>query len=159
MIMKGACVALGTVLGLLMAGCSTTPMAVAPVGPNPNGAETQRNQGQLEVYSFMAGHAEGNNPTWYQHTDYTIYDQAGREVEHIRNSLGRYESVPRQISLPPGRYIVKAEAKDWSLVSVPIVVKAGRVTKVHLDDAWRPAVAAANVVRLPNGQPVGWSAK
>ena len=142
----------------LMLGCASTPVAVAPVGPNPNGALSSTAEGQLEVYSALIPHTEGNNPTWYQHADYRIYDQRGKLVAHVDNTLGHYARSPRPVSLPPGNYIVRAAAEDYLSVKVPVVIAPGRVTRVHLDDAWRPVnVRRTELVSLPAGNPVGWS--
>ena len=159
MIMKRIASLLGIVLASALAGCSTTPVVLGPVGPNPTGPQTRAKRGQLEVFSAMTGVAEGNNPTWYQHSDYEICRPRGEVLKYVMNSPGHYSSGPRLISLPPGEYVVKAEAKDCASVEVPVVIKPGQVTKVHLDDAWRPsALRKTALVRLPTGNPVGWSA-
>jgi len=156
--MKHIPIIVGTALTSLLLGCSSTPVAVAPVGPNPASLVNPGKNGQLEVFSALAGHTEGNNPTWFQHTDYTIYNQHGVVVKHVDNTVGYYASSPRLISLPPGKYLVKAEAKDYPSVLVPVVIDPGRITKVHLDDAWQPAQPGkVACVRLPAGNPVGWS--
>ncbi|HEX4348942.1 MAG TPA: hypothetical protein VH251_01075, partial [Verrucomicrobiae bacterium] len=141
----------------LLVGCST-PVAVGPVGPNPYALENSTKNGQLEVFSALTPRTEGDDPTWYQHTDYTVYNQRGDAVKHVNNTVGHYATEPRLIDLPPGQYLVKAEAKDYPSVTVPVVIDPGRMTKVHLDGTWRPADNRKTAfVRLPAGNPVGWS--
>ena len=148
----------GIALTSLLLGCST-PVAVGPVGPNPAALENPARNGRLEVFSALAPRTEGNNPTWYQHTDYTVYSQQGKVVKRVDNADGYYSSEPRLVSLPPGKYLVKAEAKDYLSVAVPVVIDSGRITKVHLDDTWRPADNRKTaLVTLPGGNPIGWSA-
>jgi hypothetical protein len=150
---------LGTATTSLLLACSTTQVAVAPVGPNPTGGLIATKNGQLEVFSAVTGRVEGNNPTWYQHTDYTIYNPKGEVVKYVKNAPGYYATAPRLINLPAGKYVVRAEAKDYPAIRVPVVIEPGRITRVHLDDAWQPAGARETAfVRLPAGNPVGWSA-
>ncbi len=157
--MKRSPILIGMALASGLLGCATTPVAVAPVGPNPSGPKDPGRNGQLEVFSALAGRTEGNNPTWFQHTDYSIYNLRGKPMKHVDNTVGYYASAPRLISLPPGKYFVRAEARDYLSVAVPVVIQPGQITKVHLDDAWQPPdVRKTAFVRLPAGNPVGWSA-
>lgn len=150
---------LGATVAVLLTGCSSTPVALAPVGPNPAGLDNDTTNGRLEVFSALTGRTEGNNPTWFQHTDYQICDWHGKPLKHVENATGYYATAPRLISLPPGHYLVKAEAKDYTSVEVPVVIYSGRTTKVHLDDTWRPVSGGrkSEFVSLPAGSPVGWS--
>jgi hypothetical protein len=152
-------VLMGAVILPWLAGCASSPVALAPVGPNPAGQISQNRNGQLEVFSALRWRSEGDNPAWPQHTDYDICNPQGKAVKHVANAVGHYAEAARLISLPAGKYVVKAHAKDYLWVEVPVVVEAGRITKVHLDDAWRPAadVAPTEVVCMPTGNPVGWS--
>ena len=64
------------------------------------------------------------------------------------------------VQIPAGTYRVFAQSEWFNLVSIPVVVKAGKMTEVHLDaTAWRkPHHASTNeLVYLPDGRPVGWS--
>lgn len=144
----------------VLAGCSTTPVGLATVGPNPVGLQTTSANGQLIVYSALSGHGEGNNPTWYRHTDYYICNQNGRRIEDVRNNRGYYSETPRTVTLPAGKYVVEAQAKGLLRVRVPVVIKAGEITIVHLDGDWQPGstVAQNEIVSSPPGYPVGWRA-
>jgi hypothetical protein len=150
----------GAAVVLLFAGCSTVPVAMAPVGPNPAQLPTASNSGQLEVFSALSGRMEGNNPTWYQHTDYYVCNSRGKELRRVDNSIGHYTQRPRIVTLPPGNYIIEARAKDVLSVEVPVLVKSGEITRVHLDGQWQPISGASKteLVFTPGGYPVGWSA-
>jgi hypothetical protein len=157
------CVLCAVALTLLAIGCSSPPLALAPVGPNPAALNDQtpngQLDGQLEVFSALSGHSEGDNPAWFQHVDYAIYSVQGRCLKHVYNIAGYYSRRPCIISLPAGQYVVKTRAKDYQFVEVPIVIDQGRRTRVHLDDAWRPSnISGTALVALPTGYPVGWAA-
>jgi len=159
--MKSIYCILGAGLIALSVGCASTPVALSPVGPDPAGVATRNSDGQLLVYSKLVGRTEGRNPTWHQHSDYYIYDLNGNLVKHVGNTIGYYERAPRPVPLPPGDYLVKARAQDYFWVQVPVTIERGRTTRVHLDDNWRipSTTTARNLVTLPNGNPVGWSAQ
>jgi len=156
--MKSSHLPYGVGLTLLLAGCSTTPLALAPVGPSPAVVESAASEGQLQVFSRMRGRSEGNNPPWYQHSDYTIYDLQGKVVERVHNTTGHYAKAPCLVALPTGSSLVKAKASDYFWVDVPVTIKRGRTTEVHLDNKWQiPGEASTKeLVSLPNGHPVGW---
>ena len=160
--MKGIPLFLTATVISILCGCSSTPVALAPVGPNPNGLLSTDTTGQLEVYSALQKCRDGNefdtNPLWYQHTDYVVCDQNGKAIRHVSNSVGHYAQRPRSIRLPPGQYLVKAQAKDYLIAVVPVVIEPGRTTRVHLDAKWRPpaAVSKNEIVSSPDGNPIGW---
>jgi len=149
----------------LMASCASQTIISDSVGPNPlAGATSLAGTGYLRVFSerepVTEGFDAGANPTYYQHTDYRVYDERGKLVKYVGNTIGEYDPSPRLLSLASGRYIVKARAKDYLTVEVPVVIEPGRTTSVHLDDLWKPpAEATANeLVFEPDGNPVGWRA-
>ena len=142
-------------------GCASHPVAVAAVGPNPavTGGDTAA-MGQLEVISPLQGRTEGDNPVWYQHADYLVCNAAGRKLFRVDNAAGHYERAPRVLALRAGRYLVRARAKGYLLVQVPVVVEPGRITRVHLDGSWKAPSPSkgTKLVSLPDGYAVGWSA-
>ena len=133
---------LGTALTSLLLGCATTRVAVAPVGPNPAGSITPMANGQLEVFSAERARRDGNeldpNPVWFQHADYDVFNQQGKWIEHVFNTMGHYAEAPRVIQLPVGSYVVKAQASGYLRLAVPVVIEQGRTTRVHLDASWKP---------------------
>jgi hypothetical protein len=151
---------LGVAVISLLSGCSTTPVALAPVGPNPASFTAATGNGRLEVFSALTPRMEGTNPTWYQHTDYYVCHPQGQRLQHIANYTGYYALAPRVITLPPGQYLVEARAKNILQVKVPVVIKSGEITRVHLDGNWQPGsgMPKAELVYAPTGYPAGWSA-
>ncbi len=156
--MKNIYVLPGAGLILLLVGCSSTPVVLAPVGPKPVGGESASPRGNLQVFSDLVGRTEGDNPTWYQHTAYYIYDPYGKMVKHVDNTVGRYEQAPKLVPLPAGRYLVKAKANNFLWVAVPVTIERGRTTRVHLADHWKPPFDASKkeLVSMPDGNPIGW---
>ena len=141
-----------------LVGCANSQVAVAPVGPNPITVAPAAGDGQLEVYSATSGRLEGNDPTWSQHSDYYIYTAHGRRLKHVTNAAGYYSTMPRLVTLPPGRYVVEARAKGTLRTRVPVVIKPNEITRVHLDGNWQPNAPVVKVVMAPQGYPVGWRA-
>lgn len=142
----------------VMTGCSSNPIAVAPVGPDPALSGYNASEGTLQVFSNIIGHNRGGNPPWYQHADYYLYDLQGKLLKHVNNTIGYYESAPPMVPLPAGTYLVKAPANDFMWVKVPVTIKGGQTTRVHLDDKWSPPAGTpiGLLIRMPNGEPVGW---
>lgn len=160
--MKSIPIILGTVLISLLAGCASAPVYLAPIGPNPARISTATDYGQLQVYSVKQLHRDGNeygdSPIWYQHADYTIYNRQGALIKRVSNSVGRYEEEPPLVALPAGKYVVRTESRDYQRVNAPVIIKPGQTTRLHLDDNWLPPLGTpyAELVRTPNGRPVGW---
>ncbi len=148
----------------LLASCASPTFVSHTVGPNPFHTGTASvASGHLRVFSEIEPVTEGydgGNPTYYQHTDYRVYDERGRLVKYVGNTIGKYDPEPCLVSLPPGHYLVKARAKDYISVKVPVLLEPGRVTNVHLDDKWNPptTVGSSDIVKEPDGSFVGWRA-
>lgn len=158
--MKKLCAVSGVILALTVVGCSSPPLNLAQVGPNPAGQSDYSKSGQLQVFSVTHTERDGNeydiNPAWQQHADYGIYTADGRHrIRYVSNSIGKYAQRPALVSLPAGRYIVRTEDRNYETVNVPVVIEVGRTTRVHLDGAWQPPTRI-NVVTTPSGSPVGW---
>ena len=147
-------------------GCATTPVVLAPVGPNPVGRESVASMGELQVFSRVVEQSDDQNQggdgisDWQQHADYVIYNLHGKRVKHVDNAVGHYETAPRIVTLPPGRYIVAAEAAEALRVRVPVEIKPGRLSRIHLDDCWKPPDTAwrNELVSMPSCSAVGWRA-
>jgi hypothetical protein len=165
-VMKGTIAVVGIALATILNGCVSPPAAAVvsgPVGPNPSGLGSASPQGGLEVFSRLSAHSDdqnqaSTNPVWYQHTDYYLCDAGGNELQRVYNAAGHYVSDPRTIHLPAGRYLVEAQSARRNWVRVPVIIKSGKVTRVHLDGTWTPPAYAAKsqVVTTPDGQPIGW---
>ena len=156
--MKKILMIMGAATALVLTGCATRPVSMAPVGPNPARVAAGAGDGQLEVFSALSGRSEGNNPTWRQHSDYYVFYSDGRRRKHVMNAPGYYSTLPRLVTLRPGDYIVKARAKGALWTTVPVIIKPDEITRVHLDGNWQPGSTGADVVMGPEGYPVGWKA-
>ena len=79
-----------------------------------------------------------------------------------RTALGTTPNSPAPELLPAGKYVVQARAKGYGNVwiEVPVIIRGGQTTQVHLDNEWMvPAdISKTELVRIPNGYPVGWRA-
>ena len=148
----------GAAMASLLVGCST-PVVLAPVGPGPFASRAvDSDTGSLQVYSRLVTRDEGSeNPVWRQHSHYYISDANGLQKRYIDNTVGRYEREPRTVHLRPGTYMVRAIASGGKWVELPVVIKRGETTVVHLDDRWNAeSVPAKEIVSMPGGYPVGW---
>jgi hypothetical protein len=157
-------------IGVIASSCAFNREAVIdqPVGPPPEASGTAASKpgsdGTLIVYSrFDTGEAPSDDdasmPT---HTAYDIYTFDGQFVRHVRNRTGgRFVEAPDSIALPAGRYTVSAMAQEYGTVSVPVVIVSGRTTTIHLDSNEFASAQEQTgaVVRLPDGQIVGWLAQ
>ena len=164
--MKNVSYLLGAGVASLLVGCASPPVSLGPIGPNPMGSKSQAATGELQVLSRVVDQQDDQEqggdgmPVWYGHTDYNVYDLQGKLVKHVFNTTGHYAEDPSRVTLPAGTYLVKAQAKDYLRVQVPVIIVPGRTTRVHLDDNWRPSADAPKnaVVTEPDGNPVGWLA-
>ena len=144
----------------LLAGCASTPVALAPVGPEPaNNHESYISKGYIKVFSDTETHEIGDGPAYYPHTGYNIYDESGKRLQYVANHIGDMDESPSLVKIPKGNYAVVAESSAYGRVSVPVVVQAGKTTILHLDQGWRPSamISTNELVRLPDGEAVGWS--
>ncbi len=146
-------------LPLFLAGCATTPPLVmsGSVGPAPRVEAVSEKQGTLVVYSVWDIFPGGDSDYHYRE-DYVLSWPGDAHVRTVRNHAGTFEEGPVSVSLPPGRYQIRARAAGYGKVTANVVIEAGRTTIVWLDgtgpkDAVAPTAAQ---VRLPNGQMIGW---
>ena len=144
-------------LGLTaLVGCASGPPFLVhdTVGPQ---RQHRRSDGELVVYS--ATYVTAANQSLYPaHSDYTVSDHKGQPYD-VRNRSGLFGSDPAHVRLLPGRYEVKALRSGGGYVVVPVVIEAGKKTVLDLDGTAMPQQQAANdVVRLPDGQVIGWRA-
>jgi hypothetical protein len=124
---------------------------------SPTGLQPQT--GDLIVYS--ATYAPTLEQSEYRaHTNYTIATSDDKIIEHVTNATGSFASKPATVSLPPGEYHVRAQYDGGRFVIVPIVIVPDKITVLDLDGEVLPRGSGApkEMVRLPNGHVVGWSA-
>jgi hypothetical protein len=147
---------------LALVGCATNskPLAVAPVGPPPLSSYDTTPKGWLQVFTGTEAHNDGD-VFYYPHTGYRLLTANEQLFKTVRNSIGIHDETPAFVKLPAGTYIVVAEGDYYGFVRVPVVIEPGKTTVVHLDGDWKgPAgkAAEADLVKLPNGEIVGWRA-
>lgn len=159
--MKGINFILGAAIASMLAGCSTTPIVLNPVGPPPPGATAPPHQGYLQVYTPTEARNEGED-TYYPHSGYHIYTASGVRWKHVPNRIDTTDESPMVVVLPAGNYKIVARADGYGRITVPVVINGGTLTEVNLE-TWNrkktPPNNEAAVVQLPNGYVVGWRAE
>jgi hypothetical protein len=144
----------------LLAACAASrhSLVLAPVGPISGGRERLAGgEGFLRVYTATRAHDSGGI-TFYPHTPYVVYNAEGRRVQGVQNHVGLQDQKPMTVPLPQGRYVVYAQAEGHGRVTLPIAIVASRTTVVFLEGKGLPEATElpeAEVVRLPDGRPVG----
>ena len=144
----------------LLVACSTSheSLVLAPVGPSSGGREGLfGGEGYLRVHTATETRDSGGI-TFYPHTSYVVYNSEGRRVIGVQNHVGLQDQKPMTVPLPQGRYVVYAQAEGYGRVTVPIAIAASRTTVVFLEGKGLPEASElpeAEVVRLPDGRPVG----
>lgn len=159
--MKAIKLILGAAIVAMLAGCSTTPVVLDPVGPPPPGATSSLRESYLKVYSATETHPDGEI-NYFPHTSYHVFTPDGKQFKWVENHIGMNDESPTVVKLPAGNYKVLAEADGFGRVTVPVVIKRGKLTEVNLETWGRkktPVTNEAAVVRLPNGCVVGWRAE
>jgi hypothetical protein len=153
----------GAAMTSLLAGCALTPIALNPVGPAPD----MPNQaacfptgglGQLRVYTATKVHEIGDDTYFYAHTGYRICTKDGQLWKLIPNHTDNTDEAASLVQIPAGDYRIFARSEAYNLVSVPVVIQAGKTTEVHLGTHWQAPsnIPADELVFLPDGYPVGW---
>lgn len=149
------------VVAAALAGCATQQPTVVNQTVGPDLARPRINlnngNGELVVYSALEAPSpmESDFPT---HTDYNIFDANGTLVKHVNNQSGPFDQEATPVSLPPGKYQVKAQATNHGLVAVPVVVKENETTTLDLDASHfrqHKPTGAGQWVRLPSGEVIG----
>jgi len=152
---------ISTTIASLLAACSSAPVVLAPVGPAPASGEAAFGEGTLKVYTATETHEIGEDTYYYPHTGYEIYAEDGKPLHYVANHFGDMDDAPMTVRLPGGRYTIRAQADGCGRVTVPVVIRAGQLTRVNLE-AWgrkrKPVTDESTVVRLPNGYVAGWRA-
>jgi hypothetical protein len=146
----------------LVPACSfhQTPVALQPVGPAPMEESSPSLEGTLVVYSDLELFSDPP-PYFNQHSSYTIASDDGKLVKHVPNHLAGFDEGPQPIALAPGSYTVTARSANFGRIEVPVVIKGRHTTFVYLDGQPHlnaPSTLQSNVVKLPDGQIVGWTA-
>ncbi len=128
-----------------------------PVGPR-TGTLAQTGMGRLIVFTNTEEHQRSEDLYIYPHTPYKIFRMDGTKLRTVDNGHCTWTEEPTMVRLPDGKYYIVAESELEGTVRVPITIVAGRLTEIHLERTrdWNPKVASSRLVRLPNGQPIGF---
>jgi hypothetical protein len=119
--------------------CSADPtvinQAVGPMpksfdGPTPGGlvvySKTERNPDQEET-------GAGDIVYYYPHSGYEILSVTGKHLQKITNHIGDHDETPQSVSLPAGKYKIRALSEKDGVLLIPVVIKTGRTTVLNLD--------------------------
>jgi len=146
---------------LLLASCVSAPPTIVheTVGPGPTVVNEEHN-GFLKVYSATEWMADDDGPSLLKYTNYQIDAADGTLFKEVPNG----DQDPTRVILPKGTYTVVAQSDTSGMVSVPVAIETGKTTVVHLEREkdWKEApvgIRSADLVRLPNGQPIGFRAR
>jgi hypothetical protein len=146
---------------VLVASCASAPTKIVheTVGPSPTVVNEEHN-GFLKVYSATASMVDDDGPSLLKYTNYRIDAADGTIFREVAND----DQEPTRVILPKGTYTVVARSDTSGMVSVPVAIETGKTTVLHLEREkdWKEAPAgidSADLVRLPNGQPIGFRAR
>jgi hypothetical protein len=150
---------LGAAMISFFVGCASHPVVTSPVGPEPIERSALNANGYLQVFSETEDHVAGDGPPYRLHTGYAILDRSGKQVKYVQNHVGEMDEMPTLVDIPAGSYRVVAQSASYGRVTVPVVIREGKATLVHLDREGKVplTVPESDVVRLPDGEIVGWS--
>jgi len=166
-------------------GCVSKPLGARldPVGPSPLAVAQGTDGGSLQVYSarelapvnvemqqYIASTEFSPEDNSLQrgflhasaHGNYSICDAHGKFIERVSNNKGMNDAAPTQVKLAPGTYLIEAVTEEYDTfrhpVVVPVEIKPGLSTVVHLDGTMEPTSSTANadLVKFPNGDIIGW---
>jgi hypothetical protein len=145
----------------LLPACAShpVPMAVQTVGPAPHEETSASRDGYLVVYSAWGLVNENKAPVDH-HSRYTITSDDGKINRVIINHIDRFDEGPIRVPLATGTYKVSALSAHSGRVIIPVIIEEKQTTYVYLDGQTRPKLEAdqqADVVKLPDGQVVGWA--
>jgi hypothetical protein len=146
---------------VLVASCASAPPTIVheTVGPGPTVVNEEHN-GFLKVYSATEWMADGDDGPLLKYTNYQIDAADGTLFKEVPND----DQDPTRVILPKGTYTVVARSDTSGMVSVPVAIETGKTTVLHLEREKDSKEAAAgtrsgDLVRLPNGQPIGFRAR
>ncbi len=147
---------------MLLTSCTSAPITVGPVGPHSGRADLGLGgTGRLIVHTATEEKRAGKDFVYYVHTEYVVRTQDDRMFKWVPNHAGNTDQSTQIVSLPTGIYEVVASSEGYGRIHVPVVIRAGQTTEVDLEGRWTERgnpTTDGDMVRLPNGQIIGWSA-
>ena len=80
--------------------------------------------------------------------------------KYIPNHTGDTDESVADVQIPEGNYKISAQSEAYNFVSMPVIIRAGETTDIHLETTWEPPVGTPTneLVYLPGRHPypVGW---
>jgi hypothetical protein len=153
--------------GMMLCGCATNRngMALDCVGPQPAPVtDAKADSGTLVVFSAQLAGADFDTRDAYrpEYSNYKIYNANGELQQLVVNNSGNIFQEPASVKLAVGQYRVFARANGYGNVTVPVMIKPGQTTVLHLEggSTWQRQAGfnPTNTVHLPGGEIVGWKA-
>lgn len=169
----------GVAVSFICVACASPKKYVVneSVGPAPGQEIASARHGILQVYTArqeadvdlnqQVFFGDNNNSFMYEpaHTPYNVYSRNGMLAAHVRNALDENDDLPTRVILPAGNYTIDALAEGGNVttakVTVPVTIKEGETTVVHLERDWQPAPRMGDkkdMVRGYDGRFIGWRA-
>ncbi len=105
------------------------------VGPGSPASGEVAASGGLRVYSGRPSTAFGGDTVpAFENTVYEIRSDEGKLLETVPNVYGsRVGELPTFVKLTAGSYRIIAWSPQRGLVTVPVIISAGRTTAVRFD--------------------------
>ncbi|HEY8966301.1 MAG TPA: hypothetical protein VIM58_07655 [Candidatus Methylacidiphilales bacterium] len=152
---------LATAASLALAVQAQSETVLPAVGPMPPGAQKAEHVGYLRVYTDTTQYNDGDI-YYYPHTPYTVYRTDGSVAAHVDNHTTNSDEHVETVSLPAGTYRVKALSEFDGPVTVPVIIKTGHTTAVHLEkgrESDNEDIDPSRAVVAASGQVIGWRAE
>ncbi len=103
---------------------------VRPENAPPRAAVT----GTLVVYTAPDVHGNWSDGMYVPHySDFEVRSQEDVLLKKVHNGTGGIMNRPVDVALAPGNYRIHARSVAQGRVVVPVIIKPGLVTTVHLD--------------------------
>jgi len=133
------------ILAAAFTGCADIPRetVLSTAGPAPM-ATRPRSAGFLVAYTPVKLPPMNSDTLYYPHSSYALFDSHGVFLRRVRNHLGPWDESPECVSLPPGRYTLRAQSDFPGDLIVPVIIRGGRTTTVDLAKDSRYSVTSLN---------------
>ncbi|MDR3403964.1 MAG: hypothetical protein P4L99_15815 [Chthoniobacter sp.] len=129
----------------VFSGCADIPRETVlnTVGPAPAAVRSHAT-GYLIAYTPVKLPPMNSDTLYYPHSSYALFDSHGVFLRRVRNHLGPWDESPECVSLPPGRYTLRAQSDFPGDLIVPVIIRGGRTTTVDLAKDNRYSVTSLN---------------
>lgn len=131
--MKTTLLSLAGIL-LFSAGCATNAKTVLrePGGPSSPAQAAKTTNGHLAVYSCWSSTLHVDYDA-VARAPYEGYFSDGRLLQHVFNDVSCFDRYPVTLSLPAGEYTVSSFVPGLGQATVPVQMKPGQTTTLHLE--------------------------